>query len=424
MKITNKLPILKEKPFAKLWRSHLLSQLSSYMLIFLVISKTFEVTTSNVATGMIWITSILPTLFFSPFSGSLVDIWNKRTTLRLTYIFHALTIIIFAIIFSQHNYYLAYPLLFLYAAISTVNDPAELATIPLVTKKNDQLLSANNLIFLTDQFSLIISSAVVSILVKFIPIPVVILLIALMPVIASFNIASMENIEKPRKTSLTVFNEVDKLIEKVKSGYKFIKENRLILYGFFILISFRILISVSILLLPSISKEIMSLSPYDAGYAIVLPMALGLIIGTAILNKKESRKTRKMEWISIGLTLLGINLILFSWLTAGFSNFLILKRIVGILCSAAVGICVSVIYTPSQTFIHEFTPEEIRGHTFSTLTFFTTLISIPSILFITTLAEILGIKIFLTLVSLAILLSGILLVKKGNEIILSSNNRS
>ena len=121
--------IIKNQSFKKLWTAHAFSQLSGYTLIFLVIGKTFEVTTSNIASGMLWISFTIPTLLLSPFIGSLVDLWNKQRILILTNFLHWFIIYGFAISFSINKPYLAYPLLFLYAAIGTVNDPAEMAKI-------------------------------------------------------------------------------------------------------------------------------------------------------------------------------------------------------------------------------------------------------------------------------------------------------
>ena len=415
----NYLPVLKSKNFVRLWISHILSQVSTYTLLFIIISRTFDLTTSTIATGMVWISFTLPTVLLSPFSGSLVDIWNKRKTLTITYLIHAFIILLFAVAFFFNKYQLVHPLIFFYALIAIINDPAELAEIPQIIKKKKNLMSANSIIFFTDQASFILSSAIAGILLRFIPLTGVILIMAIMPLGASFSTYFLPKGDKKERKMRSLSIEIEDFLVRVKLGYKFIRSQKLILYGFSLIIFFRVFLTISILLLPSLSKNVLGISVYDAGYTVILPIAFGLALGTLILNKTQ--KKRKKEWIGSGMTLLGINFILFLTIVPGN---MIIRRIVGIILSVILGACASVVYAPAQTFIHEFTPANLRGRTFSSLIFFTTIVSIPSILMVTTLAEIFGTKYFLISIGLAISLLGILIIKKGNEIILATNNRT
>jgi len=413
------LPVLKNKDFVKLWISHILSQISSYALLFIIISRTFDLTTSTIATGMVWISFTLPIVFLSPFSGSLVDIWSKRKTLITTYLIHFFITSLFAISFLFKKDQLVHPLIFLFSLTAVINDPAEMAELPQIVKKKQELMSANGILFFTDQAALILSSVVGGVLLKFIPLTAVISLMALMPLGASFAVSFLPKKEKEGRRLKSINKEIEDLLVRVKSGYQFISQNRLILYGISLIILFRVFVTLSILLLPSLAKNILAMSVYDAGYAIVLPVVLGLILGTAILNR--SRKIRKKEWIGLGLVSLGINFILFLILKPRIP---LIRRLVEVFFSVAIGVSASIIYAPAQTFIHEFTPAHLRGHTFSSLIFWTTIISIPATLVVTSLADVLGIKTFLVIIGVLISLFGLLIIKKGNEIILATNNRS
>jgi len=413
------LPVLKNRDFIKLWISHILSQISTYTLLFIVISRTFDLTTSTIATGMVWISFTLPIIFLSPFSGALVDVWNKRRTLIITYLIHFLIISFFAVSFLFNRNQLVHPLIFFFSLIAVINDPAEMAQVPQIVKEKRELMSANGILFFTDQSAFILSSVIASLLLKFIPLTVVTFLMAIMPLGASLSISFLPKKEKQGRKLNSISKEIEDLLSRIKSGYKFITKNRLILYGFSLIVLFRVFLTILVLLLPGLAKNILGISVYDAGYAIVLPITIGLVLGTIILNR--SQKTRKKEWIGLGLTSLGINLIIFLLLKP---NIFLVRRLFETIISLMIGASASIIYAPAQTFIHEFTPAHLRGHTFSSLTFFSTIISIPSILIVTGLTEIIGIKVFLSIIGILISLSGFLIIKRGNEIILATNNRS
>jgi len=412
---------LRNKNFVKLWAAHLLSQLSSYALLFLVVGRTFETTTSNIAAGMVWVSFTLPKIFLSPFVGSLVDLWDKQWTIIFTNILHWLTIYGFALTFSLNQQYLVHPLFFIYAIIAIINDPAEMAAIPEIVESKEKLAVANNILLFTDQSALIISSVVAGILIKFISLPEAISWVAGMPLAAAFFILLLP--KKPKlikKEKLSIAKEVDKLLNNIKQGYQFIAQKRIVVYGFLLVIFFRVLIAVSTLLLPDFAKTILKISIYDAGIMAILPLALGLVLGTYFLHKHQG-KQRKWRWIGSGTLALGILLLMIIFIEP---QIVIVNRVLKLIFAGLIGVCLAIIYAPISSFIQEVTPEKLRGHTFSLLIFFTTVASIPSVFLATTLAEILGIKIFLTIISLGILFLGGVIITKGNDIILSTNHRS
>lgn len=410
--------LFKNRRFLKLWTAHILSQLSSYGLLFLVISKTFELTASSVVTGIVYISFSLPMIFVSPFAGSLVDAWAKRKALIFSYLSHFAIISFAALCYYTNQYDLIYFLLFLFSTITTINDPAELAQLPNLVNKKKDLLTANNILFFTDQTALIVSSALAGLLVKFMSLPLTLGLLGLMPLTASMVISSLP-LENNHRRPLSLPKEIDNLINRIKSGYQFLSENTLVLYSFALLVIFRVLTSLSILLMPNIARNIFNIPVYDAGYFIILPVSVGLIFGTLILNRRK-KDTRKSKWIGTGFSLMGA--IVLAVIFIRLNNFLI-QTFLDLAFLVLVGASASIIFAPALTFLHEYTPNRVRGHTFSNLMFFVNLAIIPSSLLATSLAELLGIKILITIVGLLTLSLGIIIINKGNEIILATNHR-
>jgi MFS family permease len=413
--------LLKNKNFLRFWLSHLLSQISTYTVIFLLIGRTFELTTSSIATGLIWIAYALPNLVFSPFSGSLVDRMNNKRTLIFTYLGHSLIIFLLGLNsrFTQTNF--VYPLLFLYSTVAVINDPAELAELPNIIKKKSNLLVANNLFFFTDQTSLILSSTLGALLLKFISLPTTLFIAAGMPLLASLNISTLVKPGKKKELSFDIVKEIEKLIEQLKKGYKFLEQSPLILYSFLLIIVLRNLTTLSLLLLPNLSKNVLNTTAYDAGYLVVLPLAIGLFLGTTLLTKNNQEESRKKDWIGKGFIFLSFAVLGLIFVRLNLS---IIQRAIDVLFSTAIGVSFAIIYAPAQTFIQENTPNQVRGHTFSNLRFVINLVTIPATIIATSLAEFLGIKVFMTIISLAILGLGLFVIQRSNEIILSTNNRA
>ncbi len=415
----NQTTLFKNRDFLKLWISHVLSQLSSYGLLFLVISKTFELTSSSVVTGTVFISSSLPMIFVSPFAGSFVDAWPKKKTLVFTYFNHFIIILCAGLAYLTNKNDLIYFLIFMYSIITTINDPAELAQLPNVVKEKKDLLAANNIFFFTDQVSLIFASALSGVLVSFLSLPLTFGLISLMPLTAGLVISTLPSKNGKRKP-LAIGEEVERLISRIKAGYKFLTTNTLILYSFALLVIFRVLTSLSILLLPNIATNIFNISAYDAGYLIIPPVAVGLLIGTIVLSKQND-KDRKNKWIGTGFSLMGM---MMAAIVFGRQGNFIIQLLLDLTYLVFLGISASVIFAPALTFLHEYTPNTVRGHTFSNLMFVVHLAIVPSSLLATSLAELLGIKLLMVLLGVTSFGLGIIIINKGNEIILSTNNRS
>jgi len=88
------------------------------------------------------------------------------------------------------------------------------------------------------------------------------------------------------------------------------------------------------------------------------------------------------------------------------------------------GMSAALIFVPSQTFIQETTPPQMRGRIFGLLGVIVNLSSIPPVLFIAAIIEIIGVNgLFFTLGIVSILISGFL-ANKADGIILATNHRN
>ncbi|MCD6225982.1 MFS transporter [bacterium] len=404
--------------FARLWASHFFSQIANYILLFLILGRTFEITRSTVAIGMVWVGYILPTLLIGPFSGSLVDCWSKKRTLVYTNVIQALLTLIYGLSFYLGKKYLVYGFIFFYSVVNQFNNPAELAAIPAIVKKKN-LVVANNILLFTDQASFILGSGLSGILTRLFT-PVKVVFIAAAVIILSGLSAALLPHDIPAATIEGFQSFFDGVVSKIKEGYQFLITCPLLLYSFGLALLFRVVTTTSALLIPSISSEILKLTPYDASYLVVFPLACGIVGGTLILTRHQF-KLRKKGWIAGGLTSMGAFITLFSLLLPSLPRGRVL---LAPLFSFIIGLSASIAYAPCQAFIQENTPLEVRGRVFGTLDFLMTLAVIPPSIFTAMLTDLISVRLFLAFMGLLILFLGGFILKRGNELILAANHRS
>jgi len=408
----------RNKKFWRLWVSHLLSQISNYLLLFVLLGRLFEITSSTVAITMLWIIYAIPLILLGPFSGSLVDCLSKKRVLVVTNLAQALIIAGYSLTFLWQKNYLVYSLLFIYSLINQFNNPAELAAVPnLVKKKN--LPIANNILLFSNQAAFVLGVALSGFLIKLFSPTTVVLIASTTTLLAGLN-AIFLPFDKPTAKINNWNLAMEEMLLKIKQGYQFITQKRLILYSFGLIIFFQIIITVSTLILPVFSSEILHLTPYDASYLVALPLACGLIGGTLILAHHQDQ-IRKNQWIGSGLSLMGVIIIIFTILIAKMSNK---QEILAPLLSFTAGLAAAITYAPCRTFIQETTPEQIRGRVFGTLNFLVTIATIPPSILTATVVELISIRWLLSLLGLIIFLVGVFILRKGNDVILAANHRS
>jgi len=406
------------KNFQKLWVSHALSQITNYLLLFLVLGRVFELTNSTVALGIMWVVYALPMFFLGPLTGTFIDCLSKRKALIYTNTLQAVIIASYALAFVTEKNYLVYALIFLYSLLNQFNNPAELALVPDLVKKK-RLLLANNLLLFTDQASFVIGSSLSGILVRIFNPLWVISLTAGLTFLAGVNALFLPQ-DKPKIRIRHWEKALEEITQKIKEGYEFLIGHKLILYAFGLILLFQTIVAISPLILPAFSQEILHLTPYDASYLVVFPLACGLIGGTFLLNKHQNR-VRKKAWIGHGLSALGTILIVFALLVSRLQRA---SQLSALLLSFLAGLAAAIIYAPSKTFIQEVTPPPVRGRVFGTLGFLISLATVPPSIFTTMLTELLGIRIFLVIIGTALLFLGAFIIEKGADVILAANHRA
>jgi MFS transporter, DHA3 family, macrolide efflux protein len=382
--------LVKNKNFAKLWASQVLSQLAINVMNSLFLVTLFEKTNSSLAVSLLWISYALPAIFFGPIGSAIVDFVDNKKILYTTNFIQFLIILAYAFLFKG-SIFLAYVTVLGYSLVNQFYSPSELSSIPhFVAKKN--LSNANSMFFLTQQSSLIFGFGFSSFLLRYLGFQISMIICASFLFFAFLSTYTLPNFKVSKGE-----DKFDKLISsffvKIWEGYKLIKGNKYILSPFLLLISMQVSLAVVMVNVPIIAQNVFNISLPLVGFYMVVPAAVGAIISALYVPKFLKKGIRKIEMIEKATLGIIICLLLGAFVIPVFS--IIYRHIFVFLMMIAMGVFFVGIIIPSQTFLQENTPEEFRGRVFGNLWFLVTIATIFPVLLSGTIADIFGARFLL-----------------------------
>jgi predicted MFS family arabinose efflux permease len=402
--------VFKNTNFIYLWASQLLSQLTINTMNFLLLLKLFETTQSSVATSMLWVAYGLPAIFVGPIGAAAVDFFDKRKILIVTNLFQALAIFIFALFHESRNF-LPYGIVFIYSFLNQFYVPAEASSVPLLVNKK-ALPQANSLFFLTLQGAIIFGFGFAGVLSKLLGFEETLFLCAGLVFLAFISVTFLPQMQSRKILLGEIEENIVKFAYSIAEGYRFIKGNRNVLVSFLLLGGMQITLTTLAVNAPSLAVQIFKINPELLGIFIIVPAAIGAILGAFMVSRLLKNEWRKKRVINLALFL--IILSVFSLIFVVPSSSLILKSIISALTVIVLGFSFVSVIIPTQTFLQEKTPKEIRGRVFGNYNFILTSLTIFPVLFSGTIVEIFGVQILLFL--LGGLALSVLLYSKKSEL--------
>lgn len=385
--------VLKVKNFVKIWLSQILSQVTLNLVNFVIVIRIFETTHSTVAVSLVWIFYAIPALLIGPFSGTIVDLLEKRKILMFATLTEAIVVLFYLLI--KGKIWPIYSVVFLYSLVNQLYIPAEASTLTTVVPKK-LLSSANSLFLFTIYGSFLVGLGSAGTLIRFIGGNKIFLLASLLLGLAFLAVYSLpRNLTRVKRkiNGLTDFGK------KVMEGYRFIRKNLEVLFPLMLLVLTNVIISVFAVLSPLVATEILGIELLDVGLYVILPAGLGAVLG-ALGVVYVLRRTRKKKVISSGLFLSSLVLIFFC-LVIPKLDFLRLPM--AMLAIFILGMAVVSIFIPAQTSLQEKTPKEFRGRVFGVLGFVFTLAAVVPVLLTATIADIVGLPLVIFLISIGLL---------------------
>jgi len=384
-------PILKNNNFLYIWTSQILSQLTINIMNFVLLVRLFENTGSTIATSLLWVAYSLPAAIVGPIASASVDILDRRKVLMITNLLQSLTIFLFALS-NEPTVFLVYGVVMVYSLLNQFYVPAESATLPSVVKK-DHLPFGNSLFFMTQQGAIIAGFGIAGLLNHLLPFTTVLYLCSSLVFLAFVSTLFLPSQKVVSKGSFNFEEKVLGFMGKIVEGYKFIKGHRSVLAPFGLLMGVQVILQVVIICVPVIAKDILAIPVNSSSLFVVIPAAIGALSGAFIIPKLIIKGWRKKKII---LSSLEIAVAMFFFIT--FVCTLIdpsIRAYFAFLAVVLIGGSFVGITVPSNTFLQEVTPADLRGRVFGNFWFLVTIASVFPVIFSGTIIELFGIKLLM-----------------------------
>ena len=388
-------PVINNRNFKFLWLSQVLSQLSINIMNFVFLIKLFETTGSAISTSLLWVAFSLPAILIGPFASAIVDLTDKRKMLFFTNLFQALTIFIYAI-FPNANIFVLYEVVFIYSLLNQFYVPAEAASLPSILPK-EKLTQGNSLFFLTQQGSLILGFAVAGLIKHYLGFNNTLLVCAFFLFIAFVSTTFLPKLISGTKVPNEFEEAVAKFFSHVFGGYKFIKNERKVLAPVLLLLGFQVALQISIVEVPIIAKNLLFIPLNTAGIYLLVPAGIGAILGALLLPKLIAKGWRKKRVIDNSLLIIGVIILAFTFIIPNLSYYF--RVFLSFISIMLLGLSFFGVIVPSQTYLQEWTPKELRGRVFGNFWFLVAVCSVVPVVFAGSVVEILGVKFFLFIIS-------------------------
>jgi MFS family permease len=291
--------LLENKNFILLWSSQIFSQLTLNLINFLFLIKLFEDTGSSVATSLLWVSYSIPAIFVGPVAASFSDIIDRRKLLISTNLLQSLVIFLFAL-YHQQSAYLLYGVALSYSFLNQFYIPAEIASLPSIVRK-ENLAAANGLFFVTQQVAIIFGFGVAGIFLRYIGFFNSLIMGAALLFLAFLSVWFLPQLRVAPLLERSLEKIIIRFFERIYTGYKFIRENRVILGPFLLLLFMQIAIYILAINTPVLATQIFGVDANLAGVFIITPAGVGTAVGSMILPRFLKRGIRKFRVVKSSL---------------------------------------------------------------------------------------------------------------------------
>jgi predicted MFS family arabinose efflux permease len=153
------LALLRRRDFALVWTGGLVSMAGDWILYAALPYHVFATTGSTLATAAMVAGELLPNLLLTSFAGVLVDRWDRKRVMVATSLLQALAVLALAMLNGVAGIVVAFAVVTVLAALSTLFGPAENALLPRLVEPN-QLVAANGMNALNNNLARLVGAPV------------------------------------------------------------------------------------------------------------------------------------------------------------------------------------------------------------------------------------------------------------------------
>jgi MFS family permease len=428
------LTLLKKKNFLRLWLAQLISMTilnaSNYALLILIENTTHSTT----LIGLAIISFSLPAVLLGGPAGVFVDRLNKRRVLWTSNCLRAIVTFLFVVaLLTRRDAILPlYLLTFIIASIGQFFTPAEGSTIPMLVSEDELMpaLSLFNITFMLSQalgfviFAPILLSVLPTITIFHVMIDAIVqlyVIVGFLYLVCALLITSIpqKNFKSPgaepnTKAPITTqtLGIINNVWDEMQQGWRFVRSNKQLFQAVVQLSFAGVLILVISLLATPIVTQLLYL-PANALALVFAPAGIGLILGS-LITPQITHKLGKLRTLLTGILVMTIATLLIPSVVLlakflqphGWNNNPLLTVAVGFFMCIA-GVALDLVNIPANTAMQELSPNWIKGRVLALQIVLYSACSIPIILFVGMLSDLIGIDRVLYLMAACELAFGI-----------------
>jgi len=421
--------VLKNRSFLLLWLAQLLSQVVFNAANYGIIALVTAITHSTTLVGLAIVSFTLPAVPFSLLAGVYVDYLDKRLVLWVSNILRAIAmgLMVFVLLVNPHTIVWLFFLAFAISLISQFFTPAEASAIPLLVNKED-LVSALSLFNITLTIAqalgfLVLGGLVTSLFPPFdialgvihvhvISFDILFAIVAVIYIICTLLILAIpardlqqQQQKRPQLSELLGRHAWNIVKEGVKETWVYIRKDRQLLLALAQVSGVSIVLLVIGELAGPFVVNVLRL-PVQFLPLIFAPAGIGLVLGGLFMpllaGSLGINRTIAIGSIgtAVGLILIPVGRFILERLALPAVGILIFVAVVTLFIGAAL----DMVNIPAQTKMQQHAPEEERGRIFSFQSMLYNAGSIPVLLFLGVIADILGVETVLFLLAAGVLL--------------------
>jgi MFS family permease len=354
LQIKQYLAVLKNFGFTKLWISQIASQLTNYLLSFVILIRVFDLTNSSFSVGIIVFTFGLATVFFGSIAGVYSDRFDRKWILTVVNFAQAAAVLLF--LFSD-NFWAIVVITFIYSALNQFYLPAEAPSIPDLVPK-EQILVANSYFASTGSLSLIIGFASAGPLMILFGLNGVYSIAVVLLLIAGSATLFLPPLS-PHEGSLR--HPFKKVWHEFKQGLAYFGSNKKLHHPFYSLISAQIINGMMITIAPAFVERLIGVQLDRNSLLIVGPLGLGILTGALMLGWESGFLTKHRQ-IFLGFLGMGMMITFLS-----LTGFVSQKMIFYLGLSYLMGIFNAHIFSPSHSLLQGHSGDGNRGRVYGSL---------------------------------------------------------
>ena len=412
------LTLLKKRNFLRLWLAQLISMTilnaSNYALLILIENTTHSTT----LIGLAIISFSLPAVLLGGPAGVFVDRLNKRRVLWVSNCLRTIVTFLFvlALLIDRNALLPIYLLTFIIASIGQFFTPAEGSAIPMLVSEDELMpaLSLFNITFMLSQalgfviFAPVLLSILPTVTIFHITIDSILqlyIIVGLLYLVCALLITSIppKNFKSPgavpnTKAPITTqtIGIINNVWDEMQQGWRFVRSNKQLFQAVVQLSFAGVLILVISLLATPIVAQLLDL-PTNALALVFAPAGIGLILGS-LITPPITHKLGKLRTLLTGILVMTIATLLIPSIVLlarflqphGWNGNPLLTVAVGFFMFIA-GIALDLVNIPANTAMQELSPNWIKGRVLALQIVLYSTCSIPIILFIGMLSDLIGI---------------------------------